>query len=760
MAYARPVRPAVAVRFRTHAWLALLLVVTAVPGRAQIGASHDRTRDSAGAARLRSLNNQLLALHGRMQAAAPAEAALLRAQAATTIEQRTAALAALAQQDARQALSFAFSPELLAELAARFPEQAGQLESHGTWRGPVEYLIVDDPAQGLARAVQRISLGERSVEVRWATREPAGLKSGDLLEVSGVLAGNMLAASGGSVQGSALAGGSCSTTGVQNTAVLLVTFPGAPLPTSVTPQSVHDIFFGTTGRSLDGYWREASYGQASAAGDVFGWYTLTGSYTCATINQMRDDAIAAASAAGVNFQNYRRVFVVFPDQLGCGWAGMATLGCSTQNSPAGSFTASLAYLVDRYLGERNQAVQLVTHEAGHSLGLHHASSRDFGAEALGPVGAEGMQGEYGDSFSTAGWWNLGHYGAAHKAMLNWLAGGSGYSVVQGGGSWSLLPLAASPGGLQALKIQRGTGNDWIWVEYRQPLGSYDSTLSTQPFAGALIHYEDSFTGSRTHLLDFNPSTDSWLDPALVAGQGWADPYTNLSLSVQSAAASGLTVSVNYGATPCTQASPTLIIAPLNPNIFPGGTASYEVTLTNNDAPGCAAETFSFSSGLPAGWPTAFSVPSLTLSPGQSARTTMGKTGPAGTPPGTYQVDASATRGASTTSTTANCTVMAAPAPLAVGVTLPGTSYLRRSVVPITAIATSGTLAASGASLLFTLTRADGSRVTKKLIADSNGAATWNYRIGPKDPTGTASVTAQATYSGQTAASIPAIFIVQ
>src|SRR5262249_41596656 len=63
----------------------------------------------------------------------------------------------------------------------------------------------------------------------------------------------------------------CSTTGAQNTVVLLVTFPGVAPPANVTQQSVHDIFFSPSGHSLDGFWREASYGRTSAAGDVFGW---------------------------------------------------------------------------------------------------------------------------------------------------------------------------------------------------------------------------------------------------------------------------------------------------------------------------------------------------------------------------------------------------------------------------------------------------------------------------------------------------------
>src|SRR5207253_6738147 len=130
--------------------------------------------------------------------------------------------------------------------------------------------------------------------------------------------------------------------------------------------------------------------------------------------------------------------------------------------------------------------------------------------------------ELGDYWSTMSQ-NLGIYPAQQKAeILNWMASGANYQVVQSSGTWSLQPLEVSPAGLQALKVQRGTGNNaWLWVEYRQPIGNYDSTLSPQPFSGALIHYEDSSTApGHTYLTNFTPSNTSWNSPALAAGKTW------------------------------------------------------------------------------------------------------------------------------------------------------------------------------------------------------------------------------------------------
>src|ERR1051326_6661858 len=67
-------------------------------------------------------------------------------------------------------------------------------------------------------------------------------------------------------------GATCSTTGAQNIAVILSVPQGTSLPAGVTPKSIYDVFFATAGRSLNGYWTEASYGKATATGNVFGPY--------------------------------------------------------------------------------------------------------------------------------------------------------------------------------------------------------------------------------------------------------------------------------------------------------------------------------------------------------------------------------------------------------------------------------------------------------------------------------------------------------
>ena len=711
---------------------------------------------------MRTLNNSLLNLHGQMQHADATSARTLRSQAATVITQRSAALTKLIQNDPHAALSFALSPELVADLAAKFPNAAAQLEQHVTVTGPVELLVMDN-SDHTSRSSIKMNNGGRTLSLYFAGQLPKNLKTGAVLQASGVAVAYQLAVSSSNttqISATTTTSGAsstnmCSTKGPQNTAVFLASYSGASHPLTITTQSLQDVFFGT-GRSLDGFWKEASYGQTSATGDVFA-FNLPNTYTCSNIDQMRDDVIAAATAAGINVQNYSRIVLVIPDALGCGWAGMSSVGCTTLNSSAGSWTASYGYLDSYYLAlSTDRAVELTTHELGHSLGLQHARSRAFGAEPLGPLGAVGTVYEYGDSFNTMGYWSLAQYSAPHKAEeLGWIAPTSNYQVVQSTGTYTLEPFETSSAGVKALKIQRGSGNSaWLWLEYRQPSGNYDTALSQWLPPSAMVHYEDSLTYSGyTDLLNFTPTDTSFSTPQLLNGQSWVDTYSNLSLSVTGANSSGLTVNVNYGSSStCQQANPSIVVTPLDPSIYPGGTAAYGLTLTNNDSSACGANTFAMNSTQPGGWPSSFASNSITLNPGQSVSVTMYKTGPSGTPAGTYAVDANASSGSHSVAGMANVTVMAAPS-VTVAVSVPAATYTRKNTVPIAATVLSGGVAASGANVVFTLTRPDGTTATQSAVTRSKGTASWSYRLSPQSPTGTYSVLAQATVSSAGGASV-------
>lgn len=457
------------------------------------------------------------------------------------LRERAELLSRLIVENPKAALSSVLPQETIAILRQKYPESGRYLEENGTWEGPTEYVVLDGPDMSEADQVASMRLGDESLDIHFANSPPDALRSGDVLSVRGIRVGSTVASEQATLVATADAAPCCSPKGFQKAVVLLVKFPGVATPTT-TPQAVKSLVSSSSGKSFDGYLRETSYGQASISADVFGWYTLDGAYGCEQRNEIRAAAIRVADG-DVDFRNYGRVFIVFTGS--CNYSGYATIGCSSINTGDGTITASFAWLISKYVNA-SYGVRLFAHEGGHNLGLNHSSSRDWGNEALGSLNTTGVLDEYGDVFSTMGNWNYGHYTAPQKVQLGWLPD-TNVQAVEGTGRFLLQPIELNIIGTQALKVRRGTSsNNWLWIEYRQKLGDYDSTLGTQVFAGVVVHYQDAITGSKTHLLDFTPATSSWSDPALVSGKTWVDPYSNLTISVGAAAPNGIEVTVDYG----------------------------------------------------------------------------------------------------------------------------------------------------------------------------------------------------------------------
>lgn len=750
-----------------------LAAVFCAPSWAQYGHAAMKEQREARRAELaekaRRMNASILESQKQVREADEQSRGALRQRAAEQIRERARALRELVRTDPAEALRVMLDEDLLAALRADFPEQTGELEQHGEWEGPVDTIVFDGEDLEEHEVAHHLRLEKETLEVRMAGAEPEGIECGKRARFRGVrigevvaaAEGEVVAAAGSSADESVAGAATCGPRGQQNIAVLLVTFPGVAAPSGVTPASVHSILFGTSGRSLHGYWNEASYGQTSAAGTVLGWYTLDRVYTCDEYYAMRNAAVAAADA-DIDFRSYNRLFIVFPNPGGCAWAGLSNVGCGSFSSADGTIPASTSWMLSQYAASADYGVKLSAHEGGHALGLMHSRSRRFTNEALGPLGAAGTYSEYGDVHSAMGSWNLGHYTVEQKVKLGWLPSSSVLQV-QSAGTYTLSPLETPAGGVQALRVQRGTGNDaWLWLEYRQPLGNYDTTLNSQIFSGALIHYKDSITGSYTDLLDFTPSTGTFGDPALAAGSSWQDPYTNLSLAVTSSSASGLTVNVSYGSAPCTKSAPALTLSPPNPSAEPGKSVSYTAALQNNDSAGCGSRTFNLASTKPQGWTTVFSSSAVTLAPGQSVNVTMTKQVPESATAGTYEVDAAAEADSEAVSATAGLTVAAPPpppppAPLTVAFNQTAATVSVRTNVAFSAQVLSGGKPAAGAVVKFEIRKPGGSTATSRGIkADSNGIATWSYRFQNKDPKGTYTVTATASYNGQTASATTSV----
>lgn len=561
-------------------------------------------------ARLRALNKSLLNLHGQIATAKGFHATALHRRAEPVIAERFSLLQSLVEQDPAAAIELAFDAGTLEAMTATFPESADQFEAHGDWRGPVETIIFDDPSLSRHRIEVTMRTADGSLGLHFDDPAPTWFQSNDTLDVSGLRVGRDVAvASRIQARPTPAPSPSCPTVGDQKTVVILIQYPDDPattgvneevlLPPETTNSLVHDIYFQTGGRSVDGYWREASYGKASASGVVIGPVWVDRVYACNETGAMRQAAINAADSQ-VDFTQYTRLMVIFPLEASCTWGGMGSFGCATLSSADGSFLASTSWNGAKWMTNIDNGVRLGAHEAGHNLKLLHSNTRTYTntitglREPLGPVGAAGTNTEYGDRFSLMGAFNNhGHYAAPHKQILGWFDPGN-VQTVEASGTYAIEPFENVTSGVQALKVRRGSGNDaWLWLEFRQDIGIYDSTLNSHGKSGALIHHADANTGSNTLLLDFTPETGNNLtipwdtsgfaDAAKLPGTGvWADPYSNLTLSVDSitgvAPDSALNVTVGYVA-PSTTLSP--IGGPFAPRAAVNMVATSSISASGN-----------------------------------------------------------------------------------------------------------------------------------------------------------------------------------
>ena len=653
-------RPPACIRPDAFVRMSILSIVVLLSATSALG------QGNSPAALVLALNNKVLHAHDLLNSSGSSSASSIRAQAAPDILQREAALAALIASDPEQALKYAFSDDLLGNLRSSFPDSGAHFETHGTFRGILQSVVADDLKLKTSQTVHRLKTDAGMLTLHFAGPVPK-LRSGMTLSVTGVQAGGAVAADG-QVGGMDSTGGpvgaACSTIGAQNIATILVNLPDYTLSSNVTADLMNGILYGnanaagqsTPNWSVDDYWQQNSDGLVSApvaGGTVVGPFQLSADFNTDSNGLSYCDYMGLSQAAinaadgYLNFQNFNRVVVVFPYNGACGWAGLGTIGCWTSNSPnAGSFTSSIGWLRADQMPNRALGVQLAVHELGHGLGLHHASSRDFETpvrQPLGQIATQGNLDEYGDPFSSMGAWSFGFYPASQaQEILGWL-GQANYQVVQSSGQYSVqaYETRGASGMVKALKIQRDAAtNSWIWLEYRTNTGIYDSQMNSQVWSGALIHYEDSFTGIHSHLLDFTPATASFADPALSAGQTWVDPYTNLSITVNSIAGSALNVTITYGPPPCVPANPTVAINPPNPTVSEGAFASYAVTLTNNDTAACSPSTFNLTVSQPSGFTGTLTPTAKTIAPGASAIVTL--TEQAGSTAGTYPIAVAAT----------------------------------------------------------------------------------------------------------------------
>ncbi|WP_419804673.1 Ig-like domain repeat protein [Terriglobus sp.] len=375
----------------------------------------------------------------------------------------------------------------------------------------------------------------------------------------------------------------CSTTGPQRTAVLMMQFPNntPAFPGGYGSAAWWQQAIAGTGNSVSSLWSEMTAGATYATADVYGPLTLARSYGCADYLQMRSAALTLASNT-IDLSKYTRIVLGFPASS-CTFGGLADIGCNGADSIVPHpYSVVWMPIVTSYTASTGVWASLA-HELGHNLGLNHANTLDFGTVSLGPIdfqatnpgtvtgtGATIATGaitavdtEYGDVFSVMGnpWLSgPGPYSAEHRVrLLDWMPASdtsSGLGTITAPGTYKIQPASTSTG-LRALRVLRdATSASWLWLEYRNGGTPFDAAnlaavRGQNVAAGAVVHYENGYGDhDKTYQLDMTPTGkgNNFADGALLPGVTWSDPYSPLSLTVNNVTSAGLNVSVSYDST--------------------------------------------------------------------------------------------------------------------------------------------------------------------------------------------------------------------
>ena len=450
-----------------------------------------------------------------------------------------------------------------------------------------------------------------------------------------------------------------STTGQQDTLVMLLNFQENPNDQPISVSEATDLVFG----EVNNFYQENSYGKTWLSGQVLGWYTLPLSNQVCDSASQRDEADALALQDGVDVNDYQRIIYIV--------SGTACLegGIGTMDT-----LPTRAYI------HNTVDARVIAHELGHNLGLYHAHALDCGDVTLG---SNCREMEYGDTYDVMGVTDMGYLSAYNKEQLGWINGTNEPKVqkVTSDGTYTLTNYESiDPNQTITLKIPRGTTSanglpEWFYVEYRQAIG-FDQFLDERSYKmyrgdvtdGIVVRIAEQ-GGQASSLLYMNMASTynevfgqkDWLDPALPVGNTYTDPETGITLNLVSTNGDSAEVYVSVGQTDgsngtCELYAPLLTLSNGNGQTAPAGSSvEYQLSVKNVSTDSqCDSQQFEISADLESGWSA--DTQSVTLAPGETSTVTMTVTSDQNATDGDHDVMFQATDVNSSANTTSVQTV--------------------------------------------------------------------------------------------------------
>ena len=288
---------------------------------------------------------------------------------------------------------------------------------------------------------------------------------------------------------------------------------------------------------------------------------------------LKDHAVAKATTAGYNSDDYDFVAIVLNHNWMSGYAGYGQVGAKfswIDGSSSGS--------------ELDQDGRLYIHELGHNLGLRHANAWDSATSV--PDDTSGTHVEYGHDFDVMGdTWTYSydklHVNASYKNAMDWLPDSS-INIVTSDTTVDLYVMDQTQvsGRTYAIKIPAGislgsSSNLDYWVEFRSRFPS-NSTLDD----GVLIFMSnDTHADEALKLLDMNPSTSSVSDAGLDKGQSFTISSSRWKITVNSQSGSGADSLVNVSIVDARP--PAITVQPANTSKAYGESVTLSVTATGS-----------------------------------------------------------------------------------------------------------------------------------------------------------------------------------